>query len=1662
MRRVSLLIHLVAALLAVTPALPAQAAGPAPTVAGRAQVDPALAEATGTQRFVVVFSGDADLRGAERVADFAARGELVVDRLRATATRSQRDALALVERSGGLATPYWVRNTMVVVGDTKLIDALAELPGVVEVRPEKIYPLIEPVKPDDVVIAAAEPEWGIAKVRADAAWADGVLGGGIVVGGIDTGVDYTHPALANQYRGNLGDGTIVNDYNWFDPTGICGDAPCDNVFHGTHTMGTIVGGDGPGPFTPDIGVAPGARWIAAKGCEDNGCSESALLGAGQFMLAPTDLNGDNPDPSKRPDIVSNSWGGGPGDPFYQDIVSAWRAAGIIPVFSSGNPGPACGEGGSPGDYLEAISVGATDIDDVIADFSGRGPSVYGKISPNVSAPGVDVVSSVPGGGYESFSGTSMAAPHVAGTLALMLSAAPELIGDPDSAQASLEATAVDIIDSSCGGDADGDPNNVYGEGRIDAAAAVDLVATGGTLEGTVTNADGGAPLGGVRVTANNGEREFATFTQADGTYRLLLGAGFYAVGASLFGYEPVVVSDVEIVTDVTTTQDLALTALPTATVRGRVVSAENGQPIARPTVAALGTPVPPAVGTVNGMFELTLPVGTYTLEARAGGCTTSTTVEVELDRDRFVRIEVARKIDDFGHGCTARAFGWVNPRSQTDLFGDDSYGRLRLPFRFPFYGERYRQVFISTNGFLSFEDPGWSAIGPNPIPSVSTPNTAIYPLWSDLVVDEESMVGYRSGGTAPNRWFTISFMDLRQLSGSGRARFQVRLWQNGKIDVIYRDNAGAPGDGSSSTIGLEAPNGDDAFPFSFREAVVTPNASYRYEVVPTGVVSGVVTNANDGRPVAGAVITAQPGGRSATTDLDGRYSLRLVPGWYRLTASANNYEDASQALRMRAGATPTADFVLAAAAIAVDPTSFTATTELGSTTSDTMTVTNVGTAPLTFDVRERDRTATPIVLPPAVTADGGPVIRPNRWEPYTPPAGASIPSLAASPTYDGPLDVVVDDPDDDAIAPPDVTQLLGGSDGTETSIELDFANPLTELGGYVFFDVDQDVTTGVPPEVLSGLPTQELGIDYFADVFGALSGVVFIVDANTFELVAEVPAVVEGSSVRFDFPLAAVGDDGAMDVGGVFGDFFQPTDWVPDAGKGTLEPFRDAPWMAVDPTTGMVAPGESATLEVTFGGVDPGDYTGALVVLSNDPRQPFVNVDAALTVTLPAGFGSVAGTVSNARAGFPIPATIIVDAELDGSPYPIERQADDTGTYTLFGPAGTWPVTVTSEGYVTFTGDLTIPDGAVATFDVALDPLWPNATLTGGPIDLTVAAGETATATLTLGNVEGLNDLEFTANELAVVVESLALTDVGTSSASGGGIAAAVEVEARIAANPVLILEDVEPWGSRAIQDVLDLTGTPYDVAGSAELPELDLAPYEAIFVANDQTQEFYDVLEQQMGKLAAYAESGGYLWLGVAGWGSNFGEPDGLPLPGGGVVDGPDYQDTNDVAAPDHPIAAGLPNPFSGNYASHATLSGFPEGTVIATTPGGDPTLVEYPLGAGMVLALTQPVEWGWDHGEDTSIILTNGVPHALGFEPFGDVPWFDVDPVEGVVPAGATQDLVVTVSAVGLEVGTYEASIVVLTNDPLTPRLATTVTLEVVPAVANTLAPLGTRAAR
>ena len=332
-------VALAAAALAGMTALPmttaAAASGdPSSSPVSRAAVAPALASqlaAGGTADFWVRMIEKADTSPARSVDGKAARGAMVYTALTQTASRSQAPVRAVLDRLDASYQSFWITNAVLVRGgDLALAQELARVPGVAAVDPTESIQL-DPMTPGTgpgSVDGVDAIEWGIADINADDVWAQyGVRGEGIVVANIDTGVDFDHPALVNQYRGNLGGGTFDHNYNWFDPSDVCaGVEPCDNNNHGTHTMGTMVGDDGAGN---QVGVAPGATWIAAKGCESSSCSDFALLASGQWIVAPTDLNGQNPRPDLAPDIVNNSWGGGGGDPWYDDIVSAWTAAGIF-------------------------------------------------------------------------------------------------------------------------------------------------------------------------------------------------------------------------------------------------------------------------------------------------------------------------------------------------------------------------------------------------------------------------------------------------------------------------------------------------------------------------------------------------------------------------------------------------------------------------------------------------------------------------------------------------------------------------------------------------------------------------------------------------------------------------------------------------------------------------------------------------------------------------------------------------------------------------------------------------------------------------------------------------------------------------------------------------------------------------------------------------------------------------------------------------------------------------------------------------------------------------------------------------------------------------------------------------------------------------------------
>jgi subtilisin family serine protease len=335
-------------------------------------------------------------------------------------------------------------------------------------------------------------EWGVQRVNAPEVWAMGYTGQGIVIANLDTGVRWDHDALKPKYRGWNGTSADHN-YNWFDAAPDSGSSPSaspvDVNGHGTHTTGTAIGDDGAGN---QIGIAPGARWIGCRNMAGPGGigSVARYTVCFQFALAPTDVNGNAPDPGKGADITSNSWGC---DPAFGEagcnmptalvtVTQVLRDAGVMVVASAGNEGGSCGTViNAPATLDQSFTVGATDSANVIAPFSSRGPSsLTGKVKPDLVAPGVNVRSarSFTTSAYGPLSGTSMAAPHVAGVIALLWSAAPWLRGDIDATEAILRQTTLPLADATtCSGvPGSATPNNTYGYGLIDALAAVNRAA----------------------------------------------------------------------------------------------------------------------------------------------------------------------------------------------------------------------------------------------------------------------------------------------------------------------------------------------------------------------------------------------------------------------------------------------------------------------------------------------------------------------------------------------------------------------------------------------------------------------------------------------------------------------------------------------------------------------------------------------------------------------------------------------------------------------------------------------------------------------------------------------------------------------------------------------------------------------------------------------------------------------------------------------------------------------------------------------------------------------------------------------------------------------------------------------------------------------------------
>ncbi len=417
------------------------------------------------------------------------RHETVVRGLQETAANTQGDLTAYLGDLKAARTiedyrVFWIVNAVEIRATKGVIETIAGRPEVARVYYNYEIEFIAPV---DITAAGpgvgAAVENGVAAVRAPEVWAMGITGAGVLVANIDTGVEGDHPALANRWAG-VADPRYSGHPEWafYDPYLGMHDFPYDNNGHGTHTMGTICGG-APGN---EVGVAPGSYWIAAASVDRGGGIERTvadIILSFEWMLDPDGDPGTNWD---VPDVCSNSWGVTTGhgyppcDSLFWSYIDACEAAGTVVIFAAGNEGTSGlrRPGDRATDDYRNLAVAAVDANTVgwpIAYFSSRGPTYCtptgeAAIKPDISGPGVSVRSAYPGGSYVYMSGTSMATPHVAGVIALIREANPNL-GVQEIKQIMYE-TAYDL--GTAGED------NAYGWGMVDAYEAV-LLAMGDSL-----------------------------------------------------------------------------------------------------------------------------------------------------------------------------------------------------------------------------------------------------------------------------------------------------------------------------------------------------------------------------------------------------------------------------------------------------------------------------------------------------------------------------------------------------------------------------------------------------------------------------------------------------------------------------------------------------------------------------------------------------------------------------------------------------------------------------------------------------------------------------------------------------------------------------------------------------------------------------------------------------------------------------------------------------------------------------------------------------------------------------------------------------------------------------------------------------------------------------
>lgn len=1628
-------------------------------VRSRPNIEPELLATlqSGKPQELAIYFERPDLSAAHGM-DWKARGKYVVETLQQAAERSQKPLREQMLSNGYSFKSFWIDNVLLVEnGDIGLFDSLSRYEGVKQVTQLKDMELFVP-KPVPEPYSSEKtinPIPNLVRVKAPEAWALGATGTNAVVGIIDQGPRHSHEALRGAYRGNIGGGNYDHDFNYLNPyaLGTIG-APGD---HGTHTTGSAIGSTP----TQTIGMAPDAKWIGCRGCATSSCGGPELLQCAQFMAAPTTLSFTNPDPDLRPHVVNNSWGSCQQtyDGWYQGVVDSWVAAGIVPVFSNGNASncgysspPGLNTAGNPGRYGNVLGIGSSSNNTgTYAPHSNWGPTDnpnpgtpdvpdprgYPSIKPNVIAPGVNILSSVSASdtAYQSsgWTGTSMSAPHVAGMVAQMISAAPCLEGEYGILGTIIMETAVGINYDSGGNPAPG-PNNIpnyaTGWGEIDAEAAV-IAAVGmcgprGTIAGTVTDANTTNPIEGVAITIINPAPPPPSYTLSsgvDGSYERMVGitenADTYSIEFSRYGYLPDTVTGVTVLEDTTTTVDIALTPAPMFTVSGTITDDAGGWPLhARIDID----------GYPDGVVWTDPVTGAYSVDL-AGGIEYTFSVTANVP----------------GYDSTARAVGpLMAPATEdfavsADLVSCAAPGYLASTF--------FSEDFESDNGGFTLSGPTpapWQWGAPSAWPNGCTSgancwgtnlsgsyvNNANQTL-SSPVIDTTGLMGdarisWRQAHHIETHTFDRAFAEYRIDGGAW-----VEMWRNPSATAAngWSERSFIVSGFSGSTLELQ-------FRFSSDGSVIHPGwfiddlqVTAASDCAPQvgGYVLGTTRDANTTAPLNGVTVSPSDGtvSLSATSadpaQGDGFYMSWVAAGNQSLSASYPLYGHTPVAVTVADTINQRVDLSLGTGNLTVDPASLSETLELGQNTTVPLTVTNNGTAPATVSLAAIG----------SLPEDFETAFPPSGWSVFNEPGttagcGWKRNDAAALPNYAG----------DDGFAAAANSDDCGAGTTTDSSL---ISPPL---------DFGLSATVGIDYVVAyRHLGSSALRLDVSTDGGGSWTTV------ETYS--ASVDPTGPGRPESIDLSTELGGQSNARIRFRYSGGY----DWWAVIDQVSI--LSSVPWLSIDPSAGtFVTPFGSTQLmsNVTFDASQvpaPGVYTTQIFVEHNTPN-PVPPVPVTMTVTAPASFGQLVGTVSGLGYCGINPATLegaSVTVTSNADTYPLTTDA--SGNYSIFLEATEGPVdiAVTADGHEagSVTGIALVASG-VSGQDFDLGALLGCTSGANTPLSVTLESGGNASEIVTLGN-SGLGGASFSTSEAAPITQLMIdLGPAGTRVASGSLRSAAQGTHQQlmpISAQPtgatislgILSPDTLRPTNLASLLSAFpEITASVIPAASLPGLGVADLAGFDVVLLHNNnQWLSTGGVSPAQVGDvLADYVDAGGRVIAAhyandFTGWeiGGRFITSGYLPFLTA-TADRPAATYTlGTVLEPGHPVMSGIATlSVSGGAAVQATGIR-PGATEIARWNNGDPLVAANADGTVVALnALVGDVGGGFNWTGQFAELIRNSADF-LAVEPF-DAPWLEVTPVSGSVLAGATSDVTIDFTALPeLAAGTYDARVLIAVDD-------------------------------